>query len=545
LALEYFCIMLLSKKILVPLLFAGLCATAQTAPFSLYLQPVKVEGLPGLQSYAYGQHDGRWLILGGRNDGLHQRQPFASFDEQGFNRQLLVIDPRLGRYWRAPTSVLPLPVRSVLQTTNMEFFQEGNYLYCIGGYGYSKQLDDHTTYSTLTAIDVAQVIHAVVNGKDYSAYFRQITDTAFQVTGGRIKKIDGVYHLLGGQKFLGAYNPMGPDHGPGFIQEYTNSIKRFTMEDDGRTIRVTHLPSYIDSKNLHRRDYNAEAQILPDRTQGVTMFSGVFQPGVDLPFLHAVNVTAAGYKAADNFLQFYNHYHCPVLPLYDSINNVMHTVFFGGIAQYYDSAGILVQDNNVPFVKTIARVTRDASGAMKEFKLPVEMPGWTGAGAEFIAEETLPVYSNGVIKFNHLAGDSIVMGYIYGGIRSSAKNIFWDNTGVESNAASMIYRVVLKKNPSKPDVLNLQSNDALQMSVYPDQEQNVLRIQYSIPAITDVHISIKDATGAIIENRSLPQQQKGANTFRCFIRNLDKGATLMVMLTTPDETVVQKINVVP
>ena len=46
--------------------------------------------------------------------------------------------------------------------------------------------------------------------------------------------------------------------------------------------------------------------------------------------------------------------------------------FFGGIAQYYDSLGILVQDNNVPFVKTIARVTRDASGTMAEYKLPIE-----------------------------------------------------------------------------------------------------------------------------------------------------------------------------
>jgi hypothetical protein len=52
----------------------------------------------------------------------------------------------------------------------------------------------------------------------------------------------------------------------------------------------------------------------------------------------------------------------------------MHTVFFGGIAQYYDSLGILVQDNNVPFVKTIARVTRDASGTMAEYKLPIVMP---------------------------------------------------------------------------------------------------------------------------------------------------------------------------
>jgi hypothetical protein len=31
-------------------------------------------GLGGLQSFAYGHHDGKWLIIGGRKDGLRRRQ---------------------------------------------------------------------------------------------------------------------------------------------------------------------------------------------------------------------------------------------------------------------------------------------------------------------------------------------------------------------------------------------------------------------------------------------------------------------------------------
>lgn len=52
----------------------------QTAPFQIMVEPMIIPGLGGLQAYAYGQDNGKWLILGGRLDGLHRRQPFAAFD---------------------------------------------------------------------------------------------------------------------------------------------------------------------------------------------------------------------------------------------------------------------------------------------------------------------------------------------------------------------------------------------------------------------------------------------------------------------------------
>ena len=80
---------------------------------------------------------------------------------------------------------------------NMEFYQEGNYLYCLGGYGFSPTINDHTTYDQLIAIKVDEVIDAIISGQDLTPYFRQITDTEFQVTGGRLKKIDDTFYLLG------------------------------------------------------------------------------------------------------------------------------------------------------------------------------------------------------------------------------------------------------------------------------------------------------------------------------------------------------------
>jgi hypothetical protein len=83
------------KRFIFSLLLAGfvLQINAQTSPFNIYIEPISIPNVSGLQSYAFGQHDGKWLILGGRLDGLHRRQPFAAFDIAGHNTQLIVIDP--------------------------------------------------------------------------------------------------------------------------------------------------------------------------------------------------------------------------------------------------------------------------------------------------------------------------------------------------------------------------------------------------------------------------------------------------------------------
>lgn len=52
--------------------------------------------------------------------------------------------------------------------------------------------------------------------------------------------------------------------------------------------------------------------------------------------------------------------------MYSADSKEMLNLFFGGIAQYTDSAGVLVRNDNVPFVKTIAKVSRDRNGRMTE-----------------------------------------------------------------------------------------------------------------------------------------------------------------------------------
>ncbi len=534
-------------KILVIILIAFASnISAQTPPFHIDIEPISISGLGGLQAYAYGKHNGKWLIIGGRLDGLHRRQPFAAFDLAGNNTRLIVVDPVTQQKWSAPLTSLPVGMQEQFSATNIEFYQQGDYLYLAGGYGYSATSADHITYPYLSAVKVPDVINAIISGIGFSVYCRQITDTMFAVTGGYLNKINTTYYLTGGQKFIGRYNPMGPTSGPGFIQIYTNAIRKFNIIDDGTTLSVNHLTQILDATNLHRRDYNVVPQILPTGEEGITAFSGVFQTGVDLPYLNCVNIDSTGYVVNSTFAQYYNHYHCAHIPIYSATANEMHTVFFGGIAQYYDSLGILVHDNNVPFVKTIARVTRNSTGVMSEYKLPVEMPGLLGAGSEFIEVDGLPEYPNHVIKLDNLTADTTMVGYIYGGINSTAPNIFFTNTGTQSSASSQIFKVyVIKNNFAGVDLFNSQSTGTLQMQVYPNPNNGYFVLKFNLQKIEPVVFTIYNANGSIIDKSTLNTLKTGENTVSKKIRALTNGGAYYISIESSTERAYQKIIVEP
>ena len=515
---------------------------SQNAPFQIALEPISISGLTGLQTFAFGQHEGKWLILGGRLDGLHRRQPWATFNVEGQNKQLIVVDPVSKQKWSVAITSLPVAMQEQLSSTNMEFHQEGDYLYIIGGYGYSNTAGDHITYPNMIAVKVPDVIDAILNGGSIAPYFRQISDELFAVTGGYLNKVYNTYYLTGGQRFDGRYNPM---NNPTFTQEYTNSIRKFTISDNGTDLIVTHLQAITDEVNLHRRDYNVVPQILPNQQEGLTAFSGVFQVGADLPFLNCVNIDSSAYYVNNDFSHYYNHYHCANIPLYSSNANEMHNLFFGGISQYYDSAGVLVQNNDVPFVKTIARVTRDANGTMAEYKLPIEMPSLLGAGAEFIPTD-VPVYPNEVIKLDDLTSDSTLLGYIYGGINSTEPNIFWVNDGTQSIASNGIFKVFLIKSSQVGiDELNTQSIGSLHLQVYPNPNDGVFSLKFNLKGMTEIRLIISDMNGKVLEDSVVAQLNIGENTLLRTVENHSKGGIYFITVETSYEKATQKIIIEP
>ena len=62
--------------------------------YRVELVPDTIENLPALHSYVFAQQENEYLVIGGRKDGIHPRQPFAAFNETDKNTKAYVINPK-------------------------------------------------------------------------------------------------------------------------------------------------------------------------------------------------------------------------------------------------------------------------------------------------------------------------------------------------------------------------------------------------------------------------------------------------------------------
>lgn len=404
-----------------------------------------LKGFTGLQSYAWAKDGDKILLAGGRTDGLHRRQPFAAFTKQYNNSELIVVDLKQEKVWKKSVSSLPSMLAEQLQSTNMEFFQQSNQLILIGGYGYSETRKTHITHPSLISIQVKELINAVINNTAIEPFIHQLKDERMAVTGGRLNKLNNIFYLIGGQRFDGRYNPHGPDHGPGFSQQYTNQIRKFGLTENNNQVRIENYSSVTDSLLLHRRDYNLMMQLDNDGNEMLSIYSGVFQYGKDVPFTTLIDINETGYREVPSFNQQFSHYHTAALATYNNKTKTMYSIFFGGIAQNYkDSSGNTVKDNDVPFVKTISVVER-RDNTVKEYVLPEKLSGYFGAAAEFIPANEKLFDENGIMSLDKLNKKSTMVGYIIGGIDSRAPNVFWSNEAEPSRASPVIWRVLFTR----------------------------------------------------------------------------------------------------
>ena len=515
------------KKYIIALLFLVLpTAVAQTTfNFDVVLTPVTVSGLPGLHSYAFGQYNGKWLIIGGRKDGIHARQPFNAFPEAQNNTDIYVVDIATQQKWSASVNTLPTGLKEQLQSTNMNFYQDGDALYITGGYAFSATVNDHKTFNSLTAIDVPNLIDAVVNGTAITSFFKQISNDIFAVTGGQLAKIGATFYLIGGHRFDGRYNPM---NNPTFIQTYSNAIRKFSITNSGTTLSYSNYEEISDPVHLHRRDYNLVPQVFPNGELGYTISSGVFQIAVNLPFQYPIDIKATGYIPLINFNQYLSNYQSGKVGLYDATLNQMHSLFFGGMSQYYYQGATLIQDNTVPFVTTISRVSRNANGDLFEYKLPVEMPNLKGAGAEFIPNKTVPHYSNEVMQLSNITANEFVIGHLFGGIQSSTTSAFTDNQTGLTAADPTVYEVKLVRNTTL-DIPHLDGRNPFSVVISPNPTNtDTIRVQFTIPYATSVGYFISTIDGKVVEEGDIEDLQVGTTSMNF---NISSANSELVFIT--------------
>ena len=463
-------------------------------PFEVVLKADSIAGFSGLHSFAYGQLNGKVLLIGGRPDGIHARQPFNAFPASLNNQILQVLDLQTKQYWSRTLAELSVTLQEQLQSTNMNFYQDGNSLLLAGGYAYSNSANDHITFPYLTRIDLDGLISAVLANTTITPYFEQIQDDRFAVTGGNIGKIGSQYYLVGGHRFDGRYNPM---NNPTFVQAYVDGLQKFELSAPGQALAVLNYQLVTDQVNLHRRDYNLVPHIFPNGEVGYLISSGVFQINADLPFLYPVEIKSSGHTAVNGFSQYLSNYHSSKFSLYDSATQTMHHLFLGGISQYYYQNGTLLNDPNVPFVRTISRLAQGLDGAYQEYVLGTEMPALLGASAEFIHLEQVPHYASEIIDLSALSGDSVLIGHVVGGIKSGSLNPFTNNNTGVTDANAVIYEVWLRR--TNIGAIEVQGPQLIsKVNLYPNPSKEVVFLEFELSQKANVECFITDSNGKLV-----------------------------------------------
>jgi hypothetical protein len=546
----------------------------QTNPFELSVKPVTFSGLPALHSFSVAQFNGKWYVMGGRRDGLHRRQPFRAFDSAHANRYIWQIDPQQKTIDSLPIIGLPPMVESQMSSTNMLWTQEGDFLYLAGGYGLVSSNDVtqgmgdrevHRTFPYLTRVDLKALEswfdeckvnrnrkskNARVNNSQRRKFnstdkkwakakakkvFSVIQDPKFALTGGGMVVADGKFYLAGGHRFDGLYNPMGPQNGPGFEQEYHRGIRVFSVVNSPR-FAVQWLDELIDSA-IRRRDLNVmedlswelldeangsgqaldvlggrSASGFPRVLKSLQLFSGVFQERANIPHTTVLRLGAQNkIQAVPGFHQLLNQYHSAHLAMYSYKVDAQFNVFFGGISQYfYNDSMELVQDPDVPVVQTASVVERNAAGEYKEYRLPISLPKGVGAGTEFIPSQYMPrMEGTQVVDMESLLGDSLLLGYLYGGFSTTAPNVFFDNDADESKAEPGLYAVYWYRNQNRTDpsskiwcddawVVNQGNNGQVHFQAFTNTENQKVYFIIDMASEGPCTLSIKDDTGKML-----------------------------------------------
>ncbi|MEW6467816.1 MAG: T9SS type A sorting domain-containing protein [Bacteroidota bacterium] len=500
-------------------------------PFTIEIEAAGTT-VPGLHSFAMAQSGSRWLIIGGRTNGLHGFSSNDAFPTQYANNEVVVIDTTNWQYWTSSLSALPYSMADPLRSTNMQFFQDSAYLYMVGGYGFDSILYDNRTFPTITALHVDNLINAVIAGTPIAPHIRQVVNNNLRVCGGELFRLGTDYYLVFGHDFQGTYtNPPTPY----FTQVYTNQVRRFTLYDNGTTLTVSNFTYYTDTAQYHRRDLNVFPVVNPDESFSIGCYGGVFRTDAQLPFLNPVYISDTGISIHP-YQQVMSHYTSAGIPLFDTATKKMYTVFLGGISLYdYDPlTNTVAVDSLVPFISDVTTLTKHANGNIEERVMPVQLPGLLGSNAEFVPAGNISLYPNGTIRFRDFPNQRTLIGYLYGGIRANAPNIplTWAN--------DTVYRIYLTPDFS---VSSPRANlDIELLTLYPNPAQENITLQFKINKEREVSTEIYNAQGQSVACTPAKNYPAGHHMMPVGLAGLSPGIYFLKLSTGHDYRVISFIK---
>ncbi|MFL5754363.1 MAG: T9SS type A sorting domain-containing protein [Bacteroidia bacterium] len=518
------------KKIYLIFLFlvlfmqTGLIAQfAPLPPFSISIEKVVTsQTIPGFHSFAFGQLNSKWLVIGGRTNGLHSLNANEGFNPDYNNNFVTVIDTGNWQSYYSCLSNLPYSVADPLRSSNMQYFQDGDYLYMVGGYGRDSVQNKFVTFNTLSSIRIDSMIDAVMNGQPIAPYIRQITNPSLKLCGGDLQKVGPDFYLMFGQIFTGRY-----DHGFGsglFLQKYQNEIRKFNIVNTGGSISVTNFSARADTNNFHRRDLTVSPIINSAGQQSLMAFGGVFQKDADIPYLEPIEI-GVNADSVYAYQQVMSHYTCANIPVYDSVNQDMYTTFLGGISinDYDPNTNTVIGDTLVPFISDITTFTKRANGLMEESILPVQLPYLLGSNAKFVLRTDVPQYANGVINLKAITG-RILAGYLLGGISADAPN---QSTTTVAN--DTVYRIYI--DPAGFNAIAAQKKLISQFNVFPNPANDQVHLDLKMDRKTKLNIKLINNSGKAIKDIFTGEVNPGSQQLHIGTSELSSGLYYIKLIT--------------
>ena len=421
---------------------------SKSAPsFYIGVNEIKLPNpLPGLQSFVWGRLNNKIVLIGGRIEGFHGLTGRDSaFKSRLANTSVFVLDIATYSYKEMKMDAIDLSLQQFF-STNMEFCQNGDSLFLVGGFGKinTSDLRSNYTFNKMVTLSISSLINQVEmsNGNIKKAILQTASSPILQVTGGELYKKGNIFYLSFGQNFNQIYSI-------GTTGIYTSSVKTFSVTNG----IISDTASYVNSTMLHRRDLPVTEIITKDQVM-LAAFGGVFSSTND-GYLNPVYVSMNGKSISaiqDTLIQKTNQYDCAMISIFDVTSNSNTTVLLGGIGQYqyHVSTGIWEngdQGAKLPFVKTITQMIYQNGKMTQNIQIPPkypELPVLIGANAIFIPSANL-IYSNKTIDYSKITSDSTSIGLMYGGILSQMPT---SSEIYPTSLNTKLYQVYLVKNKS-------------------------------------------------------------------------------------------------
>jgi hypothetical protein len=453
--------------------------TSLTAPFRVEAsEDVSRDfaGAPRLQSFAWAQWDGKWILIAGRAGAYHGvGQGDVDFPHAKANLSIWVIEPAgsgPAKVYSFAVADLPASLGAVKDqwvATNLAHFQDKNTLYLVGGYG-QNAAGEMVTYPLVSSVKLPDLVEGVIRGSDnFSKTIEWAESPLVQSTGGQLVKLeDGFFYLIGGHVFTGnyrAFEAAEEKNTPRASQTYLGEIRKLRFSSRGHGKLGVELIESFQDQEFARRDLNAGLTIAGDgKTLGAAAYGGVFTRD-QLNFTRPIYIgSGSAPQVDDGFEQKMSAYTCATLLLYDPESATMYTTFFGGISRWrwndatrrFQLAPTLGERTShtsyldgLPWIDEISTLARSKGKTVEFVQQDNRLPGFLGANAAFLPAEGLKKIREdaNIFDIRQFRGQRVLAGYLYGGIRAFPRQFPYTDDAAEYTSGNV---------PTKPSDMVLK-----------------------------------------------------------------------------------------